>query len=248
MLLPILIATGLCTLAPAVEVHSFELSDLIAQEQQVRTVQYPNGTKLMVQQHSRPEQWTSVRVISRQDSARHRVFSLDMPSEQTEKMEEFFSYCKEAIKKEGDVLESQFLIMNCDFKNDLSRQDGSSGSVSVIVVGDFDEKYLKELVARNFANLAPYQETQTYQAINVITSPNASKISMHINYATLEQPLGTIGDLREKWINVFVQESISKGWKELPNFLKNRGFILRPVFYSPGMVMFRCMKKMPATY
>src|SRR3989304_1129102 len=185
MLLPILIATGFCALAPAVEVHSFELTDLIAQEQQVRTVQYPNGTKLMVQQHARPELWTSVRVISRQDSVRHRIFSLDMPSEQTGKMEEFFSYCKEAIKKEGGILESQAQVMNCSFKNDLSGQNGSGGSVSIIAVGDFDEEYLQELVARNFANFAPYQETRPYQAINVITAPNASIGSVHINYATL---------------------------------------------------------------
>jgi len=220
MLLPILIATGLCALAPAVEVHSFELTDLIAQEQQVRTVQYPNGTKLMVQQHARPELWTSVRVISRQDSVRHRIFSLDMPSEQTGKMEEFFSYCKEAIKKEGGILESQAQVMNCSFKNDLSGQNGSGGSVSIIAVGDFDEEYLQELVARNFANFAPYQETRPYQAINVITAPNASKVSMHINYATLEQSLGTIGDLREKWVNAFVQEIYQQRMERVAKFFE----------------------------
>jgi len=228
-----------------------DLSEFIPQEEQIAVSYLDNGTGVIVQSHTYPQQSGSVKLrfkISPAYQTKEKddscfqdpfffsfcqeygiddvTYSLDFAFYDRKKIEDFFSYCQKMIAEEAAYTPA-----------DPSDAFLDEERLSIAVVGDFDESEMLSLIQEYFGCIS-YGKSFTEAEKEYLESSSYSSepdFKFTMNYPFKLKSVNTLADLKDQWVYVLLQELFVKRIEKKVGELGFECNFSDSVLFMPGL-------------
>lgn len=236
MMIPFLFVVGLCALMQPICSQEIQMQAMIPEQQNVHQLELQSGVKAYIQEYRAGSQKGSFRVIVRKPSCEELHYSFDTKLDSLEKVEQFFSHCKEEIF--NDSLTQEAFFDPCRFSSsDLpSLCTSCLQEVAVVAVGDFIWDEMRALINRYFSDVVLNQSpasSHPHYAIQIGHDETLSKVALRVNYPNLRKPIFTYGDLKESWKSLLLQELLQQRMEHCARGIDEIWVHPHPRFFYP---------------
>jgi hypothetical protein len=164
-------------------------SSEIPQEANLVQTQLSNGVVVWARQQNVPKGMVAFRVVWEQEKVTHTQ-AIDTLFGDDDEVATFFEMCKETVQ-------------------------GGASHVGVIAVGDFSPEAVLKTVAHHMSDLTLQGPPQQEKQIEIVQSPESSKVNLSLAYPTPRILLREVEDLRKQWLTLFLQAVVQSRMMQL---------------------------------
>jgi hypothetical protein len=222
---------GLCVMPQG---YPIDLLQLLPVEEKIQIHKLKNGMTALIQENAFPSETGSFRMVIKKTLCDDVLFSLDTPLNQTDAIDQFFSFCRAHLKKIADSNRSTQMETESPVSNDLESSFSMAPHIAIVAVGDFSSGALMEWIKSYFDYLPINQVAALHRPPIYIGKSSIPKgIALHVDYRISKHQLKTYADLKNSWAQIFAQHLLQQRLERGTRWLEENWVHPYPQFIYP---------------
>ena len=169
----------------ASSLHAFDWSDPLPKR---KTSEFwdlsGNGLVTYVEENRTIASCGSIRVVLKNNPFPSEIFAFELTPSNWHELSSFFDACKQ-------------------------RLNSSEHSLAIVAVGDFVESHIRALCQEPFASFVFTSSVSQKEPFLLIPAP-ISDVVVALNYCNSLQPISSLGDLYQRWIDIVLENVVQK--------------------------------------